>query len=171
MFAIVKVGNKQFKVKAGDFVRVPFQSLEEKSEVKLPLVAFAQDKDFVIGESSLKGSHAKALVIRHFLDRKVLVFKKKRRKGYRKTKGHRQKLTQIQVVELKSPSGKVEKAKKTVSLKKDTPKKEVKASKDTKAKAKKSHKKVTKQAKTKAKSKTKVSQKGATKKKPTKAKK
>ena len=84
MFAIIKVGNKQFKVKAGDFVRVPFQSLEERSEVKLPLVAFSGDKDFVIGEKSLKSSHAKALVIRHFLDKKVLVFKKEKTKRVQK---------------------------------------------------------------------------------------
>ena len=109
MFAIVRLGNQQFKVKAGDFIRTPFQNLSPEDCIELPVVAFGSETDFVFDSSQLKKSKVKAVVVRQFLARKVLVFKKKRRKGYRRTQGHRQKITGLRVVELKSPNGQVSK--------------------------------------------------------------
>ena len=113
MFAVIKLGNQQFTVKAGDFIRVPFQKVDVQEKISVPVVAFREGDSFVFEDSSLKGSRVSALVLRQILSRKVLVFKKKRRKGYRKTRGHRQKTTELQILELCSPKGLVSKAKKT----------------------------------------------------------
>ena len=109
MFAIVRLGNQQFKVKAGDFIRAPFQDHSVESKIKVPVVAFGGEKDFVFDQSQLKGSRVTAVVVRQSLARKVLVFKKKRRKGYRRTRGHRQKITELKILEICSPEGKVSK--------------------------------------------------------------
>ena len=109
MFAIVKLGNRQFKVKAGDFIRVPFQNHPPSSSIDLPVLAFGDGEKFAFDSSQLKKSKVKALVVRQSLSPKVLVFKKKRRKGYRRTRGHRQKVTELQILELKSPEGQLAK--------------------------------------------------------------
>ena len=107
MFAIVRLGNQQFKVKAGDFIRVPFQNQSPKDSMEIPVVAFGSETEFIFDRSQLKNSKVKAVVIRQSLARKVLVFKKKRRKGYRRTRGHRQKFTELKILELCSPKGEV----------------------------------------------------------------
>ena len=110
MYAIVRLGNSQFKVKAGDFIRAPFQDQPLDKKFELSVLAFATgDKAFVFEDSQLKGARVQAVVLRQFLGRKVIVFKKKRRKGYRRTKGHRQKITELKVLELTSPEGKTSK--------------------------------------------------------------
>lgn len=111
MFAIICLGNQQFKVKAGDFIRVPFQSQPLDSKIDVPIVAFSNEKDLVFDKTKLKKSKVKAVVVRQLLSRKVLVFKKKRRKGYRRTRGHRQKMTELKIMELHSPEGKVNQVK------------------------------------------------------------
>ena len=109
MFAIVKLGNQQFKVKAGDFIRAPFQNHPPSSSIDLPVLAFGDGEKFAFDSSQLKKSKVKALVVRQSLGPKILVFKKKRRKGYRRTRGHRQKVTELQILELKSPEGRLSK--------------------------------------------------------------
>ena len=111
MQAIVSVGNKQFKVKAGDFIRTDLRKDKPKTELKLKVVGFIDDSQFFFSEADLKKSLVKATVIRHGLEKKILVFKKKRRKGYRKTRGHRQGFTELKIVELKSSTGKTSKSK------------------------------------------------------------
>jgi len=110
MFAIVRLGGQQFKVKAGDFIRAPFQNLSPQDSIELPVIAFGSEKYFAFDSSQLKKSKVKAVIVRQSLSRKVLVFKKKRRKGYRRTRGHRQRITELQVLELKSPDGQISKA-------------------------------------------------------------
>lgn len=107
MFAIVRLGNQQFKVKAGDFIRAPFQDCSVEDKIEIPVLAFDGEKGFAFGASQLKGCKVKAVVIRQSLGKKVIVFKKKRRKGYRRTRGHRQKITELRILELCSPEGKV----------------------------------------------------------------
>ena len=124
MFAIVKLGNQQFKVKAGDFLRAPYQNQPLNKKFALPIIAFGDENQFISDSLQLKKSEAQALVLRQSLSRKVLVFKKKRRKGFRRTQGHRQKITEIRIVELKSPSGQVSKVEtKKVTDVKNEPKK------------------------------------------------
>ena len=109
MFAIVQLGNRQFKVKANDFIRVPFQNQAEGSQFQVPVLAFISDKNSYFDSESLKKSQVTAVLIRQMLSKKQLVFKKKRRKGYRKTQGHRQKMSELKILELKSPDGQVAK--------------------------------------------------------------
>ena len=109
MFAIVKLGNRQFKVKAGDFIRAPFQNQEQGKSFQIPVLAFGADKTFTFDGESLKKSKVTAVLIRQTLSKKQLVFKKKRRKGYRRTKGHRQKISELKILELKSPDGQISK--------------------------------------------------------------
>ncbi len=109
MFAIVRLGNQQFKVQAGDFIRSPFQDKPVQGKIDIPVVAFSSGEDFLFDSSELKGSKVTALVLRQSLAPKVLILKKKRRKGYRRTQGHRQKITELRILELKSPGGQVSK--------------------------------------------------------------
>ena len=158
MFAIIRLGNKQFRVKAGDFIRVPFQNHSRGDKIDVPVVAFLSEKDRIWDKSKLKSAGVKAILVRQLLDRKILVFKKKRRKGYRRTRGHRQKISELQILELKSPEGKLSQVKWKGKAQTDqTAKTESKSSQrglksasvsasQTKVKKKKSHKKVQKQA-------------------------
>ena len=116
MFAIVKLGNQQFKVRAGDFIRAPFQNHPHSSKIDLPVLAFGDGEKFAFDISQIRKSKVKAVVVRQSLSPKILVFKKKRRKGYRRTRGHRQKVTELQILELKSPEDQLSK----VESKKET---------------------------------------------------
>ena len=109
MFAIVKIGNQQFKVKAGDFIRAPFQKLSPGDKMDIPVLAFGSENSMICEGSQLKKSKVKAVLLRQSLANKIIVFKKKRRKGYRRTQGHRQKITELRILELHSPDGKISK--------------------------------------------------------------
>ena len=80
MFAIVKIGNQQFKVKAGDFIRAPFQKLSQGDKIDIPVLAFGTENDMICDSSQLKKTKVKALLLRQSLANKIIVFKKKRRK-------------------------------------------------------------------------------------------
>ena len=108
MFAVVRSGNKQFKVSSGALIRVPYLAGEPpKTTLKLEALALEEGTDFFVAPDGLKKAVVIAQVLRHGLGKKTLVFKKKRRKGYRKTQGHRQAFTELQIIEIKLPSGKV----------------------------------------------------------------
>ena len=110
MFAVVSFSKQQFRVKAGDFIRVPRQAEKPNELVDVPVLAFGSKEGFAFDKEKLKEAGAKAVILRHLRGRKMLVFKKKRRKGYRRTKGHRQELTEIRITELRSPEGEISKA-------------------------------------------------------------
>ena len=107
MFALVRFGSQQIKVQVGDFLRVPFLGDSVGKNLEIPLVALEEKTGLLLGDSELKASKVKAKVLSHGKFRKMLIFKKKRRKGYRRTGGHRQKFTSLQIVEISSPSSKV----------------------------------------------------------------
>ena len=109
MFAIVQLGNRQFKVKAKDFIRVPYQNQAKGIPFQVPVLAFISDKNSYFDKENLKKSQVTAVLIRQTLSKKQLVFKKKRRKGYRKTQGHRQKMSELKILELRSPDGEISK--------------------------------------------------------------
>lgn len=103
MFAVVNLGDKQFKVQLGDFVRSPFlKESESQKEISLPVLAYGDDKTFLHKDSDCKKIKVKARVLRQGRTKKVIVFKKKRRKDYRRTRGHRQKFTELQIVSIGS---------------------------------------------------------------------
>lgn len=97
MFAIVSIAGKQFKVAEGQELFVHRLEAEEGSQVTFEDVHLTSHEGNVeIGTPSL-GVNVSATVIEHLKDDKVIVFKKKRRKGYRRKNGHRQYLTRLKI--------------------------------------------------------------------------
>jgi large subunit ribosomal protein L21 len=102
MYAVVKSGGKQLKVQAGDIVKVEKLDAEVDSSVTLDEVLLvADDKTIKVGTPLVKGASVKATVIDQIKDKKIIVFKKKRRQGYRRKQGHRQQLTVLKIAEVK----------------------------------------------------------------------
>ena len=98
MFAVIKTGGKQYVVKEGDVLRVEKLNAETGQKVLFEQVLLIEDGDqTLIGTPVLEAAVVKAEVVRNFKDEKILVFKKKRRKQYRRTRGHRQPLTEVKI--------------------------------------------------------------------------
>jgi large subunit ribosomal protein L21 len=101
MFAVVDILGQQFKVSENTKYYVPRLKQEPESEVTFDQVLLLSDgKETKVGSPVVKGAKVTAKVLSHLKDDKVLVFKKKRRKGYRKLNGHRQQLTRIEVTQI-----------------------------------------------------------------------
>ena len=98
MYAIVEIAGQQFKVERGNKVYVHRLEASEGSKVEFDKVLLI-DKDgkVQVGTPSVDGAKVAATVLSHVKGDKVIVFKKKRRKGYQKSNGHRQQFTQILV--------------------------------------------------------------------------
>ena len=116
MFAIVEIAGQQFKVAKDQKVFVHRLAAEEGKKVSFDNVLMLSDGDKVtVGAPAIDGAQVGAKIIKHLKGDKVIVFKKKRRKGYRVKNGHRQSLTQI-VIESIVASG----AKKAAPKKEET---------------------------------------------------
>ncbi len=101
MFAVVNIAGQQFKVSENNTYYVPHLSVEPEKEVTFDKVLLVDtDKEIKIGNPSVDGIKVTARVLEHIKDDKVIVFKKKRRKGYKKKNGHRQQLTKIEVTKI-----------------------------------------------------------------------
>lgn len=101
MYAVFKTGGKQFRAEPGRKMRVPVLDNEPGETVTFEEVLLASDGESVsVGAPLVDGASVKAEVLRHARDKKVIVFKRKRRKGYRKKQGHRQGFTEIRVSEV-----------------------------------------------------------------------
>lgn len=94
-FAIVKTGGKQFSVEAGQVLRVPTIDAEAGNKVTIPALVAGAGSDIKIGDGSVE-----ATVVGHGRGEKVIVFKKKRRKQYKRKQGHRQGYTEIKIEKL-----------------------------------------------------------------------
>jgi len=98
MFAIVDIQGQQFKVSKNQYVYVHRLAAEEGSTVTFDKVLLVNDdKGVQIGAPYVSGTQVSAKVVSHLKGDKVLVFKKKRRKGYQKMNGHRQSFTKITI--------------------------------------------------------------------------
>lgn len=98
MYAIVDIAGKQFKVEKDKSIFAPRMEGEEGTVVEFNNVLLLDNDGKVkIGTPSIKGSKVSAKIIEHVKDDKVIVFKKKRRKGYKKKNGHRQQFTKVLV--------------------------------------------------------------------------
>jgi large subunit ribosomal protein L21 len=96
MYAIVEIAGQQFKVSKDLKVYVHRLTNEEGSKVSFDKVYLLDDNGTItIGAPAIEGASVEAKVLQHLKGDKVIVFKKKRRKGYKKRNGHRQYLTQI----------------------------------------------------------------------------
>lgn len=101
MYAIVEIAGKQFKAEKGRKLYVNRLAGEEGSSLSFDRVLLTDsDGQVKVGSPEVKGASVKAKILRHLKDDKVIVFKKKRRKGYRVKNGHRQCLTQIEIEDI-----------------------------------------------------------------------
>jgi len=101
MYAIVQTGGKQYKVTPGDLLKVERLEANVGDKVELAPVLLVQDQDRLwVGKPVVEQAKVMAEVQQQARSRKVIVFKKKRRKNYRRTKGHRQSFTQLKITEI-----------------------------------------------------------------------
>lgn len=101
MYAIVNIAGQQFKVVKDQQLFVHRLQGEEGASIEFDNVLLAEnDGKFSVGMPALKGASVSAKILSHLKGDKVLVFKKKRRKGYQKKNGHRQQFTKIQITEI-----------------------------------------------------------------------
>ncbi len=100
MYAVIKTGGKQYKVEEGDIVRVEKIEAEKGDAVTFDNVLLIGGDEYAIGTPTVQGASVSASVVRQFRDKKIVVFKMKRRKRYRKTQGHRQYLTEVRITKI-----------------------------------------------------------------------
>ena len=97
MYAIIATGGKQYKVAEGDVIRVEKLGAEAGSEVTFDKVLLVSDGETVIGNPTIAGASVTASVVCEGKDKKVVVYKYKRKTGYHKKNGHRQAYTQVEI--------------------------------------------------------------------------
>lgn len=103
MYAIVEIAGQQFKVEKGRKLYVYRLQGDEGSSMSFDKVLLTDnDGQVKVGTPVVEGATVNATILKHLKDDKVIVFKKRRRKGYRVKNGHRQCLTQIQIDEIKA---------------------------------------------------------------------
>jgi large subunit ribosomal protein L21 len=98
MYAIVETGGKQFRVEAGSTIQVESLPGEVGSRIELDRVRLIHnDSGLVVGQPLVSGAKVTAEIVRQGRTRSITIFKKKRRKNYRRTRGHRQSFTRLLV--------------------------------------------------------------------------
>jgi large subunit ribosomal protein L21 len=98
MYAVIKTGGKQYKVSAGEKLKVESIAADVGAEIVLDQVLLVADGDTVTtGTPLVSGATVQATVVSHGRGEKLKIFKMRRRKHYRKTLGHRQNYTEIQI--------------------------------------------------------------------------
>ena len=118
MFAVIKTGGKQYKVAKDDVIVVEKLPGEAGSEVRLDQVLMlAGDNGANVGTPLIDGATVSATVVEQRRADKVIVFKRKRRKNYRRTKGHRQEQTVLRIIEILEAGAKPAAAKKPAAKK------------------------------------------------------
>ena len=108
-FAVIKTGGKQYKVQAGEIIKI--ERLEDsKPETKLEfneVLAYGDDKNLELGEPNISGAKVEADLIKNGKNRTVLIFKKRRRKNSRRKNGHRQQFSLIRINKIFAKDGKI----------------------------------------------------------------
>ncbi len=98
MYAVIKTGGKQYKVSQGDILKVEKLNAAPGDEIEISDVLMIVDgEEITLGTPVVEGASVKAKIIEQGRAKKVIVFKKKRRKGYRVKNGHRQPFTAIEI--------------------------------------------------------------------------
>ncbi|MCX7892385.1 MAG: 50S ribosomal protein L21 [Burkholderiales bacterium] len=98
MYAVIRTGGKQYRVSAGDKLKVERLAAEPGAEVVIDKVlAVGEGESLKIGKPLVAGASVKATVVGHGLGEKVRIFKLRRRKHYKKSQGHRQPYTELQI--------------------------------------------------------------------------
>ena len=129
MIAVIKTGGKQYSVQAGQILKVEKLNGEKGDSISFNnVLAVAGSSDYTIGDPLIKGAKVEAKILNQIRDKKIIVFKKRKRKNSRSTHGHRQYLTVLQIESIfyngkKSSAPKKEKKLKNESDKSNTLKK------------------------------------------------
>ncbi|MBF0261241.1 MAG: 50S ribosomal protein L21 [Magnetococcales bacterium] len=100
MYAVVRTGGKQYKVAVNDVVRVEKLPGEEGDSVQLGEVLLLSADGQIKTGGDAAGGQVTGTILRQMKDKKILVFKKKRRKNYRRFQGHRQQLTELRITSI-----------------------------------------------------------------------
>lgn len=101
MYAVVEIAGQQYRVNPSEKLYVPKLESAVDSIVTFDTVLLrADDTKVTVGNPTVKGAKVEAKVLAHSKDDKVIVFKKKKRKGYRVKRGHRQQYTQIEITSI-----------------------------------------------------------------------
>ncbi|NLC44121.1 MAG: 50S ribosomal protein L21 [Clostridiales bacterium] len=101
MYAVIKTGGKQYKVQEGDVIRVEKLDVEEGSVVQFnDVLAVSNDEGLKVGSPVVDGAVVEANVVSQGKGKKIIVFKYKAKKDYRKKQGHRQPFTQVQITKI-----------------------------------------------------------------------
>ncbi|MAV77237.1 MAG: 50S ribosomal protein L21 [Candidatus Marinimicrobia bacterium] len=107
-FAVIETGGKQYKVSANNILKVEKLNIPKGKKVEFKKVLLLNDdKTTEVGNPTISGAIVEALLLDNIKDKKVLVFKKRRRQNSRKKYGHRQLLSKIQITKILSKGGKV----------------------------------------------------------------
>jgi large subunit ribosomal protein L21 len=102
-YAVIRTGGKQYRVAPGDVIRVEKLSGEPGAEVEFTEVLMTEnDGGFCVGTPLIAGARVTGQVVQQGKAKKILVFKKKRRKNYRRHQGHRQQFTAVRVTQIES---------------------------------------------------------------------
>lgn len=101
MYAIIETGGKQYKVSSGDTIKVDRIALEPGSTINMDKILAVMDgTKTVVGTPYVSGASVKAEVMDNIKAKKIIVFKQKPRKGYRKLRGHRQQMSVVKIKEV-----------------------------------------------------------------------
>ena len=107
MYSIVTISGKQYCVSEGDTIKVSSQDWKVGDRVKLDQVLLTDNgKNIEVGTPKVNGASVTVEILEHNRDKKLLIYKKKRRKGYQRKNGHRQGYTLLKVNALKAPNTK-----------------------------------------------------------------
>lgn len=117
MYAIIKTGGKQYKVQAGDVLQVDKVDHELGSEYSISEILMIGGDKSHIGTPTVKNATVTVVVTKQARSRKVIVFKKKRRQGYRKFGTHKQHFTELFIKSITSPDGQTSKTDATPDVK------------------------------------------------------
>ncbi len=101
MYAIIRTGGKQYKVEAGDVLTVEKLDMEVGSVVSFDVLMLCDGDKISVGRPTVSGAAVNAEILEHGKAKKVIVFKYKPKKNYRKKQGHRQPYTKVRILEVK----------------------------------------------------------------------
>ncbi len=104
MQAVIRTGAKQYLVKPGDVINVELLKSAEKDEVEFDDVLMVSDSqdDVRVGAPNVEGAKVIGKILGEMKGKKIVVFKFKRRKGYRKKQGHRQKYSSVEIIDIQA---------------------------------------------------------------------
>ena len=117
-FAVIQTGGKQYKVKAGEILKV--EKLIDKDKVEFKnILAYGDEKNAEVGSPKIEGAKVEGKIVKQTKNKTVLIFKKRRRHNSRRKNGHRQKMSVVQITKIFGKGGKLLSEAKKTEAKKD----------------------------------------------------